>query len=440
MASWRKLILSLLASCLVSPLLLAQGKLASGPPKSSTHALLQKIREHVFRQVEIGGNYMCVQSAERQYFQPEEPTRYGCDHHLEHPEMKTEIMTDRLRLDVAVSDNHEIYSWFGQDHFGTGAIDEIVTTGPITSGGFGGFLRNIFLAGGIEFIYQGHVVLNGIPEDVFDYNVPLARSTYAVTTEHGPVLVAFEGSAFANSNTFELSKLIVEIPKGPADSSVCYARSLINYQIQHISGNDVLIPSSFDFKVEGTDHTLTDSKFEYRSCHAFTGESTISYAISDVNNPQSNTARTIVKGPLPPHQFLSIALRTPINDQDSYTGDPVQGLLTRAVKLNKSEGVISKGALVSGIIKQLQFYPKPHPHYLVDVLFTKIVDGKAAYTTRAIHLATAGDAVRPYVSHSSARISTDPLDLHGKHFELKAGYKSEWITTTVKPTHEIEGR
>jgi hypothetical protein len=224
------------------------------------HEILEKVRAQVLEQVRIGGNYMCVQTADRHYYRPKEIARSGCDHPLRHPDENTEVMTDRLRLSVAVSENQEIYSWYGQQRFQNGSIDELITNGPITTGGFGGFLRNIFLARGIEFTYTGHSVLNGVPEDSFDYNVPLADSGYAVTTKRGPAVVAFRGSFSANSDTFELTNLVVEVPHGPPDSHVCYARSSIAYQMAHVSGNDVLIPDHFDFRVDDTDHTQTDSK------------------------------------------------------------------------------------------------------------------------------------------------------------------------------------
>lgn len=420
---------------------------ATGPGHASSATLslrdlVDQIRAHVLEQVRIGGNYMCIQTADRHYFRPDESTRSGCSHPLKHPEKVTEVMSDRLRLDVAVSENREIYSWYGQQRFNNGSIDQLIKSGPITSGGFGGFLRNIFLAGGIEFIHTGHLVVNGVPEESFDYNVPLASSTYAIATKRGPITVAFRGSFTVDSATFELIKLTVEVPKGSADSSVCYARSTIDYHMDHISGNDVLIPSHFDFKLEGTDHTLTDSQFDYRSCHAFTGESTISFKIADPPISGTGSGQAVVKGSIPQNVDLSIQLRTPINDQDSYTGDPAEGVLLHNIKLSHSREVIPKGAVVTGFITQLEFYRFPSPYYLLDILFNKVVDRNVTYTMRATHVLSPGEPLqlpqfrgrgsRGFSLSQVSRSTAAPLQEMGSHFRLNSGYTSEWITAIVK--------
>ncbi|HWF46325.1 MAG TPA: hypothetical protein VG168_04920 [Bryobacteraceae bacterium] len=418
-------------------LVLAGRGLASSSADLSPQALLEKIRANVLEQVRIGGNYMCVQTADRHYFRPDESVQSGCDHPLKHPNKMTEFLSDRLRLDVAVSNDQEIYSWYGQQRFRSGAIDQVITTGPITSGGFGGFLRNIFLAGGIRFVYTGHFFLEGVPEDAFDYNVPLPNSTYAITTKRGPIIVAFKGSFTVNSTTLELTKLTVEVPKAPSDSKVCYALSSIDYQMAHISGNDVLIPRDFDFKLENTEHTLTDSRFDYRSCHAFTGESTISYVISD-GTASGPTAR-VVKDPLPPNLEIPVRLLTPINDRDSYTGDPVEGVLLRRIKLEHSGKIIPKGAVVRGIITQLEFYREPNLHYLLDIVFNKIIDGNVTYPMRAT-LDNGGPSRFSRLYGFTPRPDPAALVKSGRHFHVNSGYKSEWFTISAEPTERRDSR
>jgi hypothetical protein len=422
-------------------LLLVARAPASSAAEISPSELLAKIRVRVLEQVRIGGNYMCVQTADRHYFRPKKDSQSGCEP-LKNSEKMIEFLSDRLRLEVAVSENNEIYSWYGQQHFHSGGIEELITTGPITSGGFGGFLRNVFLVAGVVFTYSGHSDLNGVPEDSFDYKVPLPRSNYAIATSRGQVLVAFNGSFAANSNTLELTKLVVEVPQPPRDSNVCSALSSIDYQVAHISGNDVLIPSRFDLKIDDAEHITTDTQFEYKSCHAFTGESTISFAMGDPANLKSDSAKPVVKGPLPPNLDIPIELSTPIDSRTSYTGDPIEGIVTRAIKLDRSGEVIPKGALVSGLITQLEFHRNPGTYYLLDVLFNKIIDGNVIYTMQATHLSTPGDVVtqgqfrgrgnRGIVVREKPLTPAALLET-GSRFHLNSGYKAEWRTKQVEP-------
>jgi hypothetical protein len=278
-------------------------------------------------------------------------------------------------------------------------------------------------------VYTGPFVLDGVPEDGFDYNVPFSYSTYAITTKHGPIVVAFKGSFTVNSTTLELTKLTVEVPKAPSDSKVCYALSSIDYQMAHISGTDVLIPSDFDFKLENTEHVLTDSRFNYRSCRAFKGESTISYVISD--DAASTPTPQVAKDPLPPNLEIPVRLSTSIGDRDSYTGDPVEGVLLRRIKLEHSGGIISKGAVVKGIISELEFYREPHPHYFLDILFNKIIDGNVTYTMRATLYD--GDPFQLSRSYGfTPRPHPAALAKDGRHFHLNKGYRSEWFTQSVE--------
>ncbi len=58
-------------------------------------------------------------------------------------------MHDRLRLDVAVSEGNEIFSWHGGSKFSSAGVNGVVKSGPISSGSFVGYLRNILFTQGV---------------------------------------------------------------------------------------------------------------------------------------------------------------------------------------------------------------------------------------------------------------------------------------------------
>jgi hypothetical protein len=141
---------------------------------------------------------------------------------------------------------------------------------------------------------------------------------------------------------------------------------------------------------------------------------------------------------------MPIQLRTSIDDRNSYTGDPVQGVLLHSVKLARFGEVIPKGALVDGIITQLEFYPNPEPHYLLGVLFNQIVDGNVAFAMRATHVMPPdGSLLSPQFRGRGSRggimlpqslPGRDSMLEMGHHFHLNTGYKSEWVTRSVDST------
>src|SRR5581483_7774488 len=92
----------------------------------------------------------CVETIQRDRFDPVGHPPSSCDALLARREksgagafLKAGIM-DRLRLDVALADGREIYSWAGAGKFEDGDIDELILEGPIGTGPFAAFLLGIF--------------------------------------------------------------------------------------------------------------------------------------------------------------------------------------------------------------------------------------------------------------------------------------------------------
>ncbi len=104
------------------------------------------------------------------------------------------MIHDRLRLDIAVSEGREIYSWHGENRFSSSTIAEVVGNGPISSGNFVGFLHNIFLVEGIQFKYSGASDVQGVTTFRFQYVVPVDRSGYHVKATRTSKVVPFHGS------------------------------------------------------------------------------------------------------------------------------------------------------------------------------------------------------------------------------------------------------
>ncbi len=124
----------------------------------------------------------------------------------------------------------EIYSWHGENKFSSSSVGDVVRTGPISSGGFVGFLQNIFLTPGVLFSYSGRASINGVTTESFQYTVPLAQTGYHVQAKNGKPAVPFHGSFSVNANDLQLISLEVIADDIPADSSVCSAETEMNYQ------------------------------------------------------------------------------------------------------------------------------------------------------------------------------------------------------------------
>ena len=164
-----------------------------------------------------------------------------------------EVMHDRLRLDVAVSEGQEIFSWHGGRKFSSGGIGEVIPSGPVSSGSFVGYLRNIFLTPGVLVTYRGPEEANGEKTEKFDYSVPLGSSHQMLQGFHRSQHVAYHGSFAADAQSYELVKLSVRLdPHADSDSSICSAEIEMDYGTAKISNQESLIPRLFTLRIVGS--------------------------------------------------------------------------------------------------------------------------------------------------------------------------------------------
>src|SRR5215472_12438084 len=95
--------------------------------------LLQTVRAKLQADTAHLANYACIQTIDRSYFQ-RAPGR---------EELIVES-TDRLRLEVAISQGAELHSWPGATRFDARSLDQIISGGPIGAGAFATYLTDIF--------------------------------------------------------------------------------------------------------------------------------------------------------------------------------------------------------------------------------------------------------------------------------------------------------
>jgi hypothetical protein len=342
---------------------------------------LQRVRENVAQQVKKTTNYTCVETIDRTMYRSARDLLPGCAYESKMPERR-QVTHDRLRLDVAVSEGREIFAWHGQEKFsGSTDIEDIVQRGTVSSGGFIGFLGNIFLDAGVRFEFTGEGTINGVHSYSFNYTVPIGISGYHVGTRHGKPLIPFHGSFSVRLPEFQLVSLSIIGDDIPKNSQLCSAETDMTYQMANISGQEALLPALLTLRLDDVNHQYTVSRSEYSACRAYGAESTLHFEVDD-------SAAAAASGPaseeqLPVGTTLNIALRTPIDDATSFTGDPVAGVLLSPVKLKSARMTIPKNTAVTGVITMLEKLEEPVEHYLVDVQFARLTFQNKRFVFRA---------------------------------------------------------
>ena len=360
---------------LVALSLLFLGVAADGQPDTAASTIFGQIRAHVIAQLKKASNYICVQTTERTTYIPEELVAEGCQHLGKHPDRKQEEMHDRLRLDVAVSGGNEIYEWHGSNQFTSESIDQIVQNGAVSSGGFNGFLLNIFTTAGVEITA---LKSPDAEHNLFSYYVPLHRSTYQTRGTGGLLPVSYRGFFNAKASTSELESLTVTAEQLPEGSNVCAVSNTITYQIVKIGKKDVLIPKDSELHMAGDSHEETISHTAYSDCHEYSGESTLKLDYADENAPGA-TSVPVKDVTLPPNLRFRVQLQQTLDSEKNYTGDPIQAVLASPLKLPKGQGVIPAGSPAIGVITQMARYKLPSPFFLLGLRFNRIVAGDTIY-------------------------------------------------------------
>lgn len=351
-----------------------------------TESVLEHIRAGVLRQLTTVSNYTCVESVDRTYLWETYPRTPGCDSTQKKP--KHLYMHDRLRLDVAVSDGQEIFSWHGGKSFSSKGIDDVVQSGPASSGSFVGYLRNIFFQDGVLIHSTGQITSPAGDLYAFDYVVPKQSSRYQIGANGKRWTVPFHGKFTANKVTYQMNSLQVIADEMPHESDVCDAGSEIEYQLVNISGKASLVPKNYVLNMGSSNHLYTISRTEYAQCRAFLGESKLSFDMDD----HAAQEKPVVRDKwLSAGTALRVRLRTPLDDRLSFTGDPVEGYLVDSVKVKGSGIVIPKDAVLSGVITKLEFYNDPFKHYLVSIRFHRLTFGRNSFLLDAAPLSSTAD-------------------------------------------------
>ena len=339
-------------------------------------AILEHVKLNVQAELAMSSNYTCVQTVERTYYQE----KHACISNTPHGKRK-EFMRDRLRLDVAVSEGAEIFSWHGETHFTSTDVAQVVQNGPRTSGQFVGFLRNIFFTQGVQFTFKGASQVNGQAVYLFDYAVQLLRSNYYLRGRIGGSVIPYHGSFAVDAHDFELVHLSIVADQVPLESGTCSAETDVDYQLVNISGRQSLLPSAFLLKVENDNDLYTVNHYTYAQCREFRGESTVHFTVVDPVAPVAT--HHPVDAPLPAGLTLKAALDGEVSDKASYIGDAVNATLAEPLTLPETGKVIPAGASLHGVISEMQQHSETLTYWVFGIKLDRLKAGEDSYLLNA---------------------------------------------------------
>jgi hypothetical protein len=323
--------------------------------------LLLNIRKKVVQTVTRLPKYLCTETVDRSTFQPGvEVLNRSCDDLASRRKQTAwkirKDTADRLRLDVAVSGDSEMFSWAGENHFQDGTLADLVRSGATSTGTFSSFLGSIFGSDAATFTYNGDVDTAGRVLAEFGFRVPLEKSKYLIGNKLRRSVVEYDGTFLVDPKSFDLVQLTIHADHLPADLNACESRTTLDYGSIRINNSEFPIPTNARWRVVNLDGSEFDNRTVFSACHEFLGESTLRFDVpSDgTRTVVEKTARKSLR--LPPELPFSLVLTSPIDTATAAAGDLFQAKLTTAIKENHSGILVPKGAAVTGRIISIERY------------------------------------------------------------------------------------
>ena len=348
--------------CLAGLLLSSAARTADNPPQ----VLFDAARAKVLANIAKVPRYTCVETITRTQHYPQYgvkpnscPALIAAKARLTSPGIL--LWRDRLRLDVAIADGTEMFSWAGAKAFETTDIEKLALSGSTGSGAFGSFLASVFGNDPDHYRYTGEE--NGLA--VYEFSVPQPRSHYTYRMNNGTNRnIGYGGKFYIVPGKADLKRLVVDATDFPS-GDVCRVVDRMDYTNAKIGSGEFVMPelSTMTVLYNTGEESVNETRFS--GCHEYVGESTIRFDGEGDTAPASVAAKAALKA-LPPKTHVRVRLESPIDSDHAAAGDAVVGLVDRA------SAPAQKGDKLHGRILRLEQYMTPSPRWIIAIRFESI--------------------------------------------------------------------
>ncbi len=313
--------------------------LAAGAEYDPTE-VLRRATEKALASAKTIPNYTCVETVSRDYFEPAAVSLpRACSVLLEQrrhptPDLVLRLYsTDRLRLDVTLTNRGEIYSWSGASRFEDATIDHVVRSGPIGTGSFRGILIVVFEEDVKKFTFERTIKEQGRALMEYSFGVAQSDSHYTDKTLRFMGLRPYSGTLRVDAETAEVVQMTMTTGDLPLATGICmstttmdFARVILataNFCCQDRRGSALSTPNG-----EETENTTG-----FTNCREFRGESTVTFAPD--SEPVTNerpTSASVKVFLLASRLAFWLELTASIQTDAAAAGDPFSARLVAAIR------------------------------------------------------------------------------------------------------------
>jgi hypothetical protein len=324
--------------------------------------ILNRARFHIAALTRGLPKYACIQTIDRAYF--ERPRNTDCDRaSADKKRGRTPLslrVTDRVRIEVSQGEGQEIHSWPGAAGFETGSIDELIRRGPASTGGFGGYLIDIFDNGAAQFSFSGSKTEAGRAIFTYGYRVDQELSHYQVGTDTGWVISGYDGTFDIDIASLDLVRLTIDTISLPPETGLCEAQSSLAYSPTQIDGSEFLLPREASLHLIHLGTLETNSTSVFSGCRPFKQEAPAPMALTNLS--------------LPVGTFLKLRLNAAIDSNIAAAGDAVTATIVEPVRDPKLHAIIlPPGGVVNGRITRMEHWLLPKRQFMIAIHWDSIM-------------------------------------------------------------------
>ena len=359
---------------------------AHAQPAASPEDIYQLARRRVLDEVNRLPNFTCVQTITRRVYANAPHRRPpSCADVLRDRETGNHhlplVMWDRLRVDVAIADKHEVYSWVSAAKFDESDLRQLVRGGQTVMGDFGPLLLSIF-EDHPAMRFQGERKVGGRRRFEYSYETSAESSQYQVKVGPEQFNTPYEGSVYLDPNTADAVRVIARSAELPELTGYCQVTRELEYSRLRIGAGDAMIPREASSWAIGRDGVAMVSTSDYSGCREYVGESSLRFDEpgSSLPSATSGTANPDATAAIPPGLPFACTIVTPIDSDTAATGDPFEAILRSPLTDASGKLLAPAGARLYGRLTAFTGHPanggRPQS-YQIGLQFRSIaIDGK----------------------------------------------------------------